>query len=175
MNRARPRRFDGARVCDPQHPSKAWNLLPCCRRADSRRLLRVTDPRSVGWGCAGLRRVAPYRGIGFRMPARRPSTPCARGGYAECNSAIQQIANLRYNKVCVRSQFSGRARMRPTKPHLYFFNRPQALRVARRRTAFSLPMGASGRRTSSSIWPNIASAALTGTGLVSRNRSLNNG
>ncbi len=52
---------------------------------------------------------------------------------------------------------------------------PHAFIVARNFARFAALIGTSGRRYSSSIWPIIASAALTGTGLVSMNKSLNSG
>jgi hypothetical protein len=57
-NRGRPRRLNGARVCDPQHPSNVGMPFPCRRRDDFRRWLRVTDPRSRGCGVAAARAAA---------------------------------------------------------------------------------------------------------------------
>src|SRR6266850_734137 len=56
-----------------------------------------------------------------------------------------------------------------------YFKRPQVFIVIRSKLRFFALMGTRGRRYSSSIWPIIARAALTGTGLLSMNRSLNSG
>src|SRR5512146_1488696 len=55
------------------------------------------------------------------------------------------------------------------------FKTPHAFMVARRISRFRAAIGTRGSRYSSSICPSIARAAFTGTGLVSINRSLNNG
>ena len=56
-NRRDPRRFFGARVCDPQHSGKS-TPLELVSGFPRERLLRVTDPRSFGCGFAALRRIA---------------------------------------------------------------------------------------------------------------------
>src|SRR5438093_1826002 len=55
------------------------------------------------------------------------------------------------------------------------FNSPQRFIVSRSASRFFPLIGTRGKRYSSSIWPSMARAALTGTGLVSMNKSLNRG
>ena len=58
---------------------------------------------------------------------------------------------------------------------IFAYKSPHAFIVARNFARFAALIGTSGKRYSSSITPIIASAALTGTGFVSRNKSLNSG
>ena len=56
-----------------------------------------------------------------------------------------------------------------------YFKIPHTFIVARNLARLAALIGTSGKRYSSAIKPIIASAALTGTGLVSMNKSLNSG
>ena len=56
-----------------------------------------------------------------------------------------------------------------------YFNTPQLFKVAFKTSRFFALIGTSGNRISSSICPSMAKAVFTGAGLLSMNKSLNNG
>jgi len=135
-NRRGPRRFCGARLCEPQHvwerPTR-WIYQNAGRPAT---LLRVTDPRSFGCGFAALRCFADCQSARYAME-RKAGSPR--------RTSLSQVGSIFLNP-----RYAGRTDSR-------IIARAVAAEVTRRN--FLAPKSASSRRR---LQPLTCSAAAVG-------------